>query len=316
MRSQLEEISGTWRKVFLTMAGVVTLATPVVVSALTAPRLRAQAPESQSAPPADRPAFDVVSVKLNKSVSQGGNLGSLAQPGGLYRASNAPLRLLIAAAYLRLFTKSRLIVGGPGWIDTERFDIEARAAGNPGVEQKRLMMQLLLEDRFKLLMHHETRQLPIYALVVSKPGKTGPQLTPHSDDAKCADAAAGSPPQPGPGETTPAYCGGFFMIPKSGALREAGNNITMDMLGAQLNQSVDRTVVNRTGLSGAFDFTIEFAPELGPGSQPGSNASPSDPLGPPSRFTALQEQLGLKLESQTGPVDVLVIDHVEEPSAN
>ena len=106
------------------------------------------------------------------------------------------------------------------------------------------------------------------------------------------------------------------MISKPGALREAGNNITMDMLGAQLNQSVDRTVVNRTGLSGVFDFTIEFAPDMGPGSQPGTTASASDTSGPPSLFTALQEQLGLKLESQTGPVDVLVIDHIEQPSEN
>jgi uncharacterized protein (TIGR03435 family) len=90
----------------------------------------------------------------------------------------------------------------------------------------------------------------------------------------------------------------------------------MDMLGQFLRQSVDRTVVDRTGLSGVFDFTLEFAPELGPGTQPGTTASASDPSGLPSLFTALQEQLGLKLESQTGPVDVLVIDHVEEPSPN
>jgi uncharacterized protein (TIGR03435 family) len=90
----------------------------------------------------------------------------------------------------------------------------------------------------------------------------------------------------------------------------------MDMLGQFLRQSVDRTVVDRAGLSGVFDFTLEFAPELGPGTQPGTTASASDPSGPPSLFTALQEQLGLKLESQKGPVDVLVIDHVEQPSEN
>lgn len=106
------------------------------------------------------------------------------------------------------------------------------------------------------------------------------------------------------------------MIPGGGALRETGNRITMDMLVQFLGQSVDRTVVDRTGLGGVFDFTLEFAPELGPGSQPGATASASDPSAPPSIFTALQEQLGLKLESQKGPVDVLVIDHVEEPSPN
>ena len=168
-----------------------------------------------------------------------------------------------------------------------------------------------------MVTHHETRRLPIYALVLSKSGKTGPQLTPHSGDAKCTDASDGKAlPQPGPGEAMPAYCGGFFMNPRPGGLRETGNKITMDMLGQFLSQSLDRMVVNRTGLSGAFDFTIEFAPDMGPGSQPGTTAGASDTSGPPSLFTALQEQLGLKLESQTAPVDVLVIDHVEEPSEN
>jgi uncharacterized protein (TIGR03435 family) len=106
------------------------------------------------------------------------------------------------------------------------------------------------------------------------------------------------------------------MNPRPGDFRETGNKITMAMLAPFLGQSVDRTVVDRTGLTGVFDFTLEFAPELGPGSQPGSAASAPDPPVVPSLFTALQEQLGLKLESQTGPVDVLIIDHVEEPSPN
>ena len=305
-----------WMRFRLVTAGVVSLALVVVVGVLIAPRLRAQAPEAQLAPPADRPAFEVASVKLNKSGDQGTYLRR--QPGGLYTATNVPLRALIASAYLNEFPpKGRLIFGGPGWIDSERFDIEARAEGNPGNEQIPLMVQSLLEDRFKLVMHHETRQLPIYALVLSKPGETGPQLTPHSGNAKCTDIAAGKPlSQPGPGEAMPAYCGGFFMNAQPGGLRESGNKITMDMLGQFLSQSIDRMVVNRTGLSEAFDFTIEFAPELGPGSQPGITASASDPSGPPSLFTALREQLGLKLEARTGPVDVLVIDHVEEPSEN
>ena len=206
--------------------------------------------------------------------------------------------------------------GGPGWIDKQHFDIEARAEGNPSNEQERLMLQSLLEDRFKLMLHHETRQLPIYALVLSSPGKTGPQLIPHSSDAKCNDPVAEGPlSPPKPGEPMPAYCGGFFMNAQPGDLRETGNKITMDMLVSFLNQSVDRTV-NRTGLSGAFDFTLQFAPELGPGSQPGSGTSSPDPSAAPSLFTALQEQLGLKLESTRGPVDVVVIDNVQEPSPN
>ena len=106
------------------------------------------------------------------------------------------------------------------------------------------------------------------------------------------------------------------MNPRPGDLRETGNKITTGMLAPFWGQSVDRTVVDRTGLTGVFDFTLEFAPELGPGSQPGSTSSTPDPPVAPSLFTALQEQLGLKLEPQTGPVDVVVIDHVEEHSPN
>jgi len=289
------------------MAGAVTLLMMGVVAAVWA-----QAPSA----PADLPKFDVASIKANKSGDEGKYLRR--QPGGLYTTTNAPLRALIASAYLNEFPpKGRLIFGGPGWIDSERFDIEARADGKPGNEQERLMLQSLLEDRFKLVLHHETRRLPIYALVLSKPGKIGPQLTPHSGSAKCTEFEAGKGlVQPGPGEAMPAYCGGFFMNPRPGGLRETGNKITMDMLGQFLSQSVDRTVVNRTGLSGVFDFTLEFAPELGPASQSDSTANASDPSTPPSIFTALQEQLGLKLESQKGPVDALVIDHVEQPSEN
>jgi uncharacterized protein (TIGR03435 family) len=145
----------------------------------------------------------------------------------------------------------------------------------------------------------------------------GPQLVAHSSDAKCSDAIPGKPlAQPRSGEAMPAYCGGFFMNPQEGDLRESGNKITMEMLAQFLSQSVDRKVVDRTGISGVFDFILEFAPELGPGSQPRSIPSESESSAPRSIFTALQEQLGLKLKSQKGPVDVIVVDHVEEPSEN
>jgi uncharacterized protein (TIGR03435 family) len=304
------------KKFLLVTAGVAALAVPVAVGALTTPHLRDQTPAGQSSGAvAYRPKFNVASIKPSKSGDQGTHLRFL--PGGLYTAT-VPLRALIASAYLNEFPpKGRLIFGGPGWIDSELFDIEARAKGNPGIEQMHLMVQSLLEDRFKLVMHHETQQLPTYELVLAKAGKTGPQLTPHSGDAKCTDSASGKRlSQPGPGEAMPAYCNGFFMNPRPGDLRETGNNITMDKLGQFLSQSVDRMVVDRTGLNGAFDFALEFAPEFGPGSQPGVTATASDLSIPPSLFTALQEQLGLELKSTTSPVDVLVIDHAEKPSEN
>jgi uncharacterized protein (TIGR03435 family) len=302
------------KKLLLVAAGVAALAVPVAVGGLTTPYLRDQTPAGQSSEVAAyRPKFKVASIKPSKSGDQGTYVSS--PPGGHYTAT-VPLRSLIASAYLNEFPpKGRLIFGGPDWMDSELFDIEARAEGNPGIEQMHLMVQSLLEERFKLVMHHETRQLPTYELVLAKAGKTGPQLTPHSGDAECTDSASGKRlPQPRPGEAMSAYCNGFFMNPRPGDLRETGNNITMEKLGQFLSQSVDRMVVDRTGLSGAFDFALEFAPELGPGSQPGVTATGSDPSTPPSLFEALQEQLGLKLEPTKSPVDVLVIDRVEKPS--
>src|SRR6266513_3032490 len=286
------------KKLLLVTAGVATLAVPVAVGGLTTPHLRNQTPAGQSSGAvAYRPKFEVASIKPSKSGDQGTYLRTL--PGGLYRAT-VPLRALIASSYLNEFPpKGRLIFGGPGWIDTELFDVEARAEGNPGTEQMHLMVQSLLEER--------------YELVLAKVGKTGPQLTPHSGEAKCTDTASGKLlSQPGPGEAMPAYCNGFFMNPRPGDLRGTGNNITMDKLGQFLSQFVDRMVVDRTGLKWAFDFALEFAPEFGPGSQPGVTATASDPSAPPSLFTALQEQLGLKLESTKSPVDVLVFDSVDK----
>jgi uncharacterized protein (TIGR03435 family) len=184
------------------------------------------------------------------------------------------------------------------------------------VAQKQLMLQSLLQDRFKLVIHHETRQLPIYALVLAKAGKIGPQLIPHTDNANCVDPAAPTPNEAA-GSSLP-LCGVFYIshIGNSTVSPEA-RNVTMEWFASNLSGLVRRLVVDRTGLSGTYDLTLHYTPDVGqPGVQPGNDAAASDPSAPPSIFTALQEQLGLKLESQTGPVDVLIVDHAEEPSEN
>ncbi len=315
MSNHIGETLNNWGKLLVAAAGVVALTVPLLAGVLTAPRLQAQTPNAATAPPptSDKPKFDAVSIKPSQSENQ--YLGG--QPGGLFRA-NITLRGIIARAYLKGFPpKVRSVLGGPGWLDSQRFEIEAKAIGNPSREQESLMIQSLLEDRFKLVLHHETRQLPIYALVVAKEGKIGLQLTPHASDAKCTDTSTGKGlSQPKPGDAMPAYCGGFFVNPRPGDLRETGNGVSMDELGAQLIQFLDRDVVDRTGLGGVFDFNLEFAPLTGPGALPDTASGASDPSAPPTLFVALQQQLGLKLEPQKGPVDVFVIDHIEHPSPN
>ncbi len=273
-----------------------------------------QAPADQSsATVGERPQFDAVSIKRSASADPRGGLQF--QRGGRIVATNIPLRPIFALAYNISLSQGRgAIIGAPSWFDSMRYDIEAKAEGDPPREQMILMLQSLLADRFKLAVHHETRQLPVYALVLTKAGRTGPHLKPHASDAECINE-----PQtdPGPGQALTAYCGDFRIgAAAGGGLRETADAITMDRFAASIAQQVDRPVVDRTGLDGVFDLDLQFTSQRAALAQNGSDAATSGPEAPPPIFTAIQEQLGLKLESTTGPVDVLVIDHVEEPSEN
>jgi len=264
--------------------------------------------------PGDNSAFDVISITAKKVDKPGDLLGNYhTLPVGTYTANHTGLRALIATEFFRDYNKRRLVIGGPAWIDSETFDIKASTKGSPGKEEEQLMIQRLVEGKFKLAMHHETRQLPIYALVMSEPLRLGPQLALHSDNAKCSNSPL---KQPGPSEPMPAYCQGFFMNPRPGDMRETGNEVVMERFGTFLSQSLDRTVVDRTGLNGFYDFSIEFAPSWGWGSEPTADGSAPPSSALPSIFTAVREQLGLELLPQTGPVDVIVVDHAEEPSEN
>jgi bla regulator protein blaR1 len=269
------------------------------------------------------PTFEVASVKANKSGDK--RTMMQAQPGGRLTATNVPLRVLIGNAY-RL--QDFQLIGGPDWIASERFDIVAKATGDvppappggpPGSMQ--FMLQALLADRFKLVVHQETRELAIYALVVARSdGKLGSQLRPSTVDCEARVAAirAGNvhPPNPQSGERP--MCG----IRSSPAKIVAGT-YPLSQLANAVSPFVQRKVVDRTGLAGNFDFDLSWTPDLSQGS-PGGRPFSEPPLvngqvvdlNGPSIFTALQEQLGLKLDSQKDPVDVLVIDHVERPTEN
>jgi bla regulator protein BlaR1 len=316
------------------IAGMAAAAAGAQATTTQAPAVQSPAEPQWQIAAGGKMAFDVASVKPNKSDDRGmsGNIPLTLGPnfatpiGNLFSVTNAPLRTLFGFAYKLSVGQTHFLMAGlPSWVDEARFDINARAAiDNPTKDQFRLMVQSLLAERFKLATHHTTRQLPILELVPSKPGKTGPQLTHHVDDATCgAVGRPDAPPEPG---DLAAFPCGMIMIgpaPSSvpGRARGGGRNVSMDYIAAFLNGtglqgvSSDRLIVNRTGLDGEYDFWMEFAPQFAGPAQTGQAAIPPDPNGP-TFLEALQDQLGLKLKSTMGPVDVLVIDHVEEPSEN
>jgi uncharacterized protein (TIGR03435 family) len=238
-------------------------------------------PASQKPDAGPRPAFEVATIRRNVSLQEGGSIG--IEPGGRFRAVNANLRFMIAAMYRtgpRLFASQ--IIGLPDWASTEKYDITAKVgeelAGRAVQEQFRNMapmVQALLEDRFKLKLHHETREMPIYALIVARPGVMRVTTT---------DCRA-----------TPEKC-----RIESTAGHYSAVALNMNNMLIVLSNAVERVVVDRTGLQGSYDVDLDWAAE------PGSDK--------PSIFTAVQEQLGLKMESTREAVDVVVIDHVKRPT--
>jgi uncharacterized protein (TIGR03435 family) len=276
-------------------------------------------------------AFDVVSVKQDTAPPSRTTVHTnvplepqdgFTPTGGLLSSANYPLIFYISFAYKLTPNEAAAVQAQlPKWASANRYDIEARADGkNPTKDQYRLMMQALLGNRFKLAVHYEKRQLPVFGLVLDKPGKLGPQFQQHPPDAACSNAA----PPPGPPATIaagfPEICGGVQAGRSStpGRARVGGRNVSMDLIvnefSLQQLSGIDRPILDKTGLSGTFDFVMEFTPEIHGPLAPGVTFQP-DPTGP-TFLEALKEQLGLKLDSQTGPVDVFVVDHVEEPSAN
>ena len=275
--------------------------------------------------------FDVASVKpdaaapgpeTTKSNIPLGPQDIFSPTGGLLSATNIRLLQYVVFAYKLTPDQVRGVESQmPKWVNTVRYDIQARASGNPTKDQFRLMMQALLADRFKLAIHYEVRQLPVMALVLDKAGKLGPHLRPHPDDAPCSTAAPTAPGAMGTvaGEF-PEVCGGITGLPATspGRIRLGARDIPMLMIATSMSipqlSGVDRPVIDKTGLTGKFDFVIEFTPQINGPLPPGVNFQPDE--SGPTFLEALKEQLGLKLDSQTGPVDVVVVDHVEQPSEN
>ena len=250
------------------------------------------------------PAFEVASVRRNTSGTQQGGGLAAPQPGGRFIAVGATLRRLVSGAY-----DDPQIVGGPGWIDSDRFDINARAEGEPGSAQMRAMLRSLLADRFKLVAHTESHEQPIYALSPARSDRRlGPKL--RESDATCArDARNFVPTVPG----GPPACGDFRL----GARSLVARGMVMPTFAKLLRARVGRHVVDRTALAGSYDLELEWSSDLGLQQAPPGAAGATE-LTPEglSLFTALQEQLGLRLQPDRGPVNVVVIDSAEPPTAN
>jgi uncharacterized protein (TIGR03435 family) len=275
-------------------------------------------------------SFDVVSIRQNKT---GGKSSMNVDPtpgdnftptGGLYVARNVGLAEFVAFAYKLTNKQLQSFESDVPWSLEDLFDIEARAEGNPTKDQYRLMMQSLLADRFKLTVHFETREVPLYALALAKPGKLGPQLRLHrADDPVCAPSPATPLPKPvnrqfaADAEGFPLACmGPLGMAPSSpGLFKDGGRDVPMARFAAILTGvgGVDRPMVDETGIEGTVDYFLEWK-------QGGDTArvdAGSDPGAPGPTFEqALKQQLGIKMVSQKGPVEFFVVDHLEHPSAN
>jgi uncharacterized protein (TIGR03435 family) len=268
-----------------------------------------------------KPAAPQAIARLQGSVD--GGPGTPA-PGRI-RLTDMPLRVLIMRAY----DVQSFQVSGPSWMDSQRFDVIAKVPTGASKEDAQIMLQNLLADRFRLKLHKESKEAPIYELVVAKGGIK------IKEAAQTAAAPAEGAGGPLPG-LPPRGKDGFLRTPHgqlgiqatvNGRMRMQGNAVTIARLTDTLNMALGRPVVDKTGLTGVYDVTLDFSPEsMGPGPKgPGPGAGGGNPAeaphdsndSGPTIFTALQEQLGLKLESRKGPVNLLVVDSVEKmPTKN
>lgn len=272
-----------------------------LVIALAMPAARAQSPE---------PSFDVASVKQNTSGNDSGQWGIMPPTPGRLRIANTPLRFILHYAFQ---IRDHQLIGAPDWIDSASFDISATYPSDPPrtEDDRRAMLRTLLADRFGLKAHRERREMPIYALVMArKDGRPGPQLVPSTID--CEQWIAEKRPQLGAGSSSPVAPGGkrpACRILTTRRVISAGTQ-TMQQLADVLQVLAGRPVADHTGLTGAFDFDLQWT--SGP-IAPAAGTPPPSGDGP-SIFTALQEQLGLRLEPGRAPFDVVMIDAVRLPT--
>jgi uncharacterized protein (TIGR03435 family) len=251
--------------------------------------------QAQTLPDAGTPAFDVASVKLNRSF--GDTSSTVFARNGAFTARNATLRGVIQEAY---DLKDDRLLGGPDWVGSEKYDITAKPESPVSRERALSMLQVLLANRFQLKVHRETRERPVYALTVDK---SGAQLK-EAVDSNCGAPPSGPPSGPPPRS---GYCGGSMVSFGSMTSRK----VSTKKFAGTLSEIMGRPVLDMTGLTGVFDIDLRWTPD----ETQFDGKAKADDSGAPSIFGALQE-LGLKLEARQGPVEVVVIDHIERPSEN
>ena len=269
-------------------------------------------------------AFEVASVKLDPGPFRTPNFpldpSDAFRPVGDRFSADFAVFTYITFAYKvqsqSADIRSAMQANLPEWVMTDRYAIEARADGVSTKDQMRLMMQSLLTERFGLKAHFETRTFPAFAMELVNPGKTGPKLRPHSEGVPCEETPATNPPVRND-KAFPPVCDAYVAyMGVNRAMKLGSRNTTLDLMAGGLAgiSRLDRPLVNRTGLEGRYDFTLEFAPE--PNAGPGTTGdAASDPMGP-TFMQALKDQLGLKLESVKADFPFLAIDHIERPSGN
>ncbi|HTV82131.1 MAG TPA: M56 and DUF3738 domain-containing protein [Acidobacteriaceae bacterium] len=305
------------RKLLLGVAGLLAIAVPVTFGLTQASYIAGTAPDAGTANlPAAR--FEVASIRPAAPQDALRIMSRIMDPpsDGRFYATNVTLKMLVDIAY---DVQDAQIEGGPKWFDTDRFDIQARADPSVDAELKKLspqearlvkerMLQDLLADRFHLKIKRPTRQMPVYALVVAG---NGPKMQP----SRTGDGIEG-PSGKGPGA--------MMRMQRGGAMSVQMVSGKMDMLAQILSRQVNRVVLNRTGLRGTYDFTLTWTPDgsamlAGPGMPPpvpGPGPAPGPDTSGPSIFTALQDELGLKLKSEKGPVEALEVVSASQPTAN
>jgi uncharacterized protein (TIGR03435 family) len=310
------------------LVGAATIAGLLQLALVSVPQVRAQSPQTAvvqspatadaQSPPSAVPttaSFEVASIKPNHS---GDRRFFVSWQPGRFNATGMTLKFLITMAY---DVKDFQVSGGPGWVNAERYDIDAKEPDAIAQELEKLpreqrstladsMLQSLLADRFQLKLTRGTKELPAYALVVAK---NGPKL----QEAKPVDTPTDAPSAPG------GHPHGPMMRMGRGELN--GQGVGLGFLASVLSQQLGRQVLDQTGLKGNYDLALKWTPDQGegmmmggppPGGGPPPDGAPPPDASGPSIFTALQEQLGLRLEATKAPADVLTIDHVEKPSEN